>query len=77
MSLELKQPDDASQDDLSLELIDIQEFHADLEAFIDARVAALRKQFPGLPPQTIRATLAKGSQCLCSIATRMLKEAAQ
>ena len=73
MPLELEKPD-LSEDDLPLTLVDIQAFHAEFETYINGRVTELRQQYPGLPPGTIRQTLAKGSQCLCLIATRMLKE---
>ena len=75
MPLELQKPDEPSQDEqeLPLTLIDIAEFHAELEAYIDKRVAELRVRYTGLPASTIRATLVKG-ECLCRASMRLLKE---
>jgi hypothetical protein len=71
MPLELKLPDLSEP----LTLAHIQEFHADLERYIDGRVVQLRRQYPKLPAVTLRQTLTKG--CLCATATGLLKKEPQ
>ena len=43
----------------------IESLRASIEAFIDARVEEIKKDCPGLPLQTIKNTIVKGS-CLCA-----------
>ena len=78
MTLELKQQDDQPQDDqdLRLALADITEFHSELESFIDARVAALKRLHPELPVAMLRKDLIRG-QCLCAVVQRLLKQEQQ
>ena len=42
----------------------IKSIRTDIDAFIDARVADIKKDCPGLPDATIRNTLTRG-QCQC------------
>jgi hypothetical protein len=44
----------------------IEEFRAEVNAFIDKEVAEQKKRFPGLPLATIRNSITSGLGCACS-----------
>jgi hypothetical protein len=53
----------------------IQNISADIDAFIDARVAETAKECPGVPAGVIRNGItARGGGCQCSIYTSLTKD---
>ena len=44
----------------------IEEFRAEVNAFIDKKVADEKKKFPGLPEATIRNSITFGIGCACA-----------
>lgn len=47
-------------------LIDrLKAMHEEIELFIDAKVAALKADCPGVPAECIRRDLTRGDSCLC------------
>jgi hypothetical protein len=40
-------------------------FRAELDIFLDARVAEIKKTCPGVPPEVIRLSLTRGMGCQC------------
>lgn len=43
----------------------IKNLRADLDAFIDARIAEIRKTCEGVPPESVRISLTRGMGCQC------------
>jgi hypothetical protein len=52
---------------------DIDEFHRQLDEFVDGLVAEQKRQMPNQPVEVLRALLMRG-QCKCKAAERLLKE---
>lgn len=44
----------------------INALRADIDAFIDARVAAVAKECPGVPAASIRHSITRGLECQCA-----------
>lgn len=49
-------------------------FRAELDAFIDARVAEIKKTCEGVPAESIRIDLMRGYSCQCAAVQRILRE---
>ena len=55
----------------------VEEFRAEMNAFIDKRAAALAKQFPGVPEAMHRRTITRGMGCACAGALLVAEEIAK
>ena len=51
---------------------DIRLFRADLDAFIDTKVAELKKSYPNQPEPSLRMDLLKHRTCQCAVVTEIL-----
>jgi hypothetical protein len=48
--------------------------HAEIESFIDAKVAELKKECPGIPDESLRRDLTRGDHCLCRAYAAVMKD---
>jgi hypothetical protein len=53
---------------------DIRLFRADLDVFIEGRVAELKQSYPNQPEASLRMDLMKHSNCQCAIVSHILAQ---
>ena len=65
----MAQPAKTPQRDLAE---DIRLFRAELDAFIDSKVAELKKSYPNQPEPSLRMDLMRHCNCVCAVALEIL-----
>lgn len=55
----------------------IEAFRAELDSFIDARVAEIKKECAGVPEGVLRNILVRGSGCQCAAVQNLFREGEQ